>query len=123
MLLNLLLAFATYTDHKTQTISDYTVLCIGMVAFFSNPSISSGIVSAIALGSLMLLLAVVFPTNLGGGDVKLIAAYALSTNLVAASIIVAFAVLLCGIYGKIRRNQLTPLAPFLLFSHVVSQII
>lgn len=122
-MLTLALTFPAYQDFKSQTISDYITLCVGVVALLSNPSMPYGVTSAIVVGSVVLILSVCFEDSLGGGDVKLITAYALSTNFIEAIIIVGFAVLLGWMYGKVRKLRQTPFAPFLLVSHILFDII
>lgn len=75
---------------------------------------------AVIIGGVLLLVAIVAPKSIGGGDVKLMAVSGLILGLWNAAVATVIGIFLAGIFvilllgiNKIRRTDQIPLGPFL----------
>ena len=118
MLLLLPLLSCAYIDYKTGLIPNQYVIVTAFVSLIISENLLKSVISAFFIGVILITLTILID-GFGGGDIKLIIAYSLSTSFNTSLLILGLAVALCGVYGGLRKIKLVPFAPFLLIAHCI----
>lgn len=120
------LSYAAVRDYRKRIIPDNAVLLLSLCAVIKVTLQQSTWISALTggltIGALLLILAV-HTDSLGGGDIKLSAAIGSFFGLLTGFLILAAALLLVFICGKVKKAEKHPFAPFVLAGVVVIDLI
>lgn len=108
---------AGWADHRSRTIPDLCWVGLLILGLFSPHSPLYGLLSAVALGGLLLLGGVCIG-GIGGGDIKLCAALAVCVGFLQSVELLLLSLLLLYLFGRIARKHALPFAPFLCVSYL-----
>lgn len=117
------LSYAAVVDCRRRIIPNAAVALIALCALsgvaMSERSVRGILMGGIGMGAFLLLATSVARCELGGGDFKLCVALGMLFGFGTALSMLAGALVLMLVYGKLKRVETAPFAPFLLFSVIV----
>lgn len=117
------LSYAAVVDCRHRIIPNTAVALIALCALsgvaVSERSVRGILMGGIGMGAFLLLAASAARCELGGGDFKLSVALGMLFGFGTALSMFTGALVLMLVYGKLKRVETTPFAPFLFLSVVV----
>lgn len=120
-----LLILIAIEDSRTRTIPNYYPLSIFILSFLDSPAWRVAI-SGILMGLLFLIIAALSKNQLGGGDVKLIAALGAYLGIIGAtfSVVIGLAAAVAmEILVKRNLKESFPLGPYLSVSSILVVVV